>query len=944
MPRNPAALQRKFIPVAAALFICLWAPFLADAQQACPPVRIPSPDPRSNMFSDRQEMDVGDAIAEHVQREFLVIDDPDYTAYVHRIGQKLLDHAPPTELSIQFFLSDLPVANALSLPGGRVYVSRKLVAMARNEDELAGVLGHELGHVLTHQPVIKVSQLFRQVLGVTQPGSREEIFKHYADLQDSLVRKRKAFDRGGEEKQEQLIADQIGMQLVANSGYRVQAFGDIFDRISETKGKTGSWLSDLFGSTSSESKRLREIFKQAPALACAAPASSPSPEEFQKWRGSVVSYSGLGHQEQLQDVINRITLNPPLQSDLRRIRFSPDGRFLLAQNESTIFVLDAASFSSKFSIYAPGAYEASFTPDSQSVVFYNPALRVETWSVADETRVSANETVVTSGCVQSRLSPDGRFLACLNREYDLALYDTESNAQVFIKKHFYEPSMSDYFFLLLARILEEGNLELLHMRFSPDARFFVAHSSREESLAVSLGNFQQVALPGSLRKLLSRDFDFIGADKVVGVDPYDRKSSGVVKFPGGEPVLQVPLGAQSVESASNARYLLLRPIAGHPLGVMDLQSSQILIASEHTAGDVAGDSYVFERTDGDLGIINVDKRKMEPRHLKLPLGQLGELRAVGVSPDLRWLAISGKSRGAEWDLLHNQRVFYVRGFEGALVGPDGVADVDIQKFEKTERRMVRMDPATKTVTPGMDLEKAQGSQIGGIFLRTTHNGKENWKRRDMLFEALDARTGTVLWSRNFPKEAPTTVSRRKESLLVFSWPANSEGAKQEIRSNPALSQRWPKIEADSNDHFLEALEPRTGKILGATIVRTGKGSFAISSAEAAGNFLVAADSANRLHVISLETGEQKGLLFGGRPALSGESGLVSAENERGELSLYDLGTMSRRRQYVFTKPIIYVAFGADRRRMLVLTGDQNVYYINLPTAAAATPGSAAELH
>jgi hypothetical protein len=179
------------------------------------------------------------------------------------------------------------------------------------------------------------------------------------------------------------------------------------------------------------------------------------------------------------------------------------------------------------------------------------------------------------------------------------------------------------------------------------------------------------------------------------------------------------------------------------------------------------------------------------------------------------------------------------------------------------------------------------------------------------------------------------VSRRRESLLVFSWPANSDGAKEEIRNNPVFSERWRKIDADSNDYFLEALEPRTGKIVGATILRTGKGSFTLTSAEAAGKFLVAADSANRLHVISLDNGEQKGLLFGRRPALSGESALLGAENDRGELSLYDLNTMARRQQYFFTHPISYLAFGADQRRMLVLTGDQTVFFIKLPAAPAA---------
>ncbi len=258
----------------------------------------------------------------------------------------------------------------------------------------------------------------------------------------------------------------------------------------------------------------------------------------------------------------------------------------------------------------------------------------------------------------------------------------------------------------------------------------------------------------------------------------------------------------------------------------------------------------------------------------------------------------------------------------------------MQKFEKTERQLVHLDPATKTTIAGLNLEKAQGSQFGSVFLRTTRNSKESWKWRDVLYEALDARTGTMLWRRSFLKEAPSTVSRRKESLLVLSWPANSDGAKQEIRNNPVFAQRWPKIDADGNDYFLEVLEPRSGKILGATILRTGKGSFALTSAEATGKFLVAADSANRLHVISIERGEQTGLLFGRRPALSGDSALLSAENDRGELSLYDLQTLTRRQQNFFTHPITYVAFGADQRRMLVLTGDQTVSYLKLPTPAA----------
>ena len=931
-PESHCSLRRRPVVSTAALAVSfLFFPAFAAAQQACPPVHIVQPNPGSDIFTDRQEMDVGDAIAEQVQREFLVIDDEDYTGYVQRIGKRLLDHAPPTDLRIQFFLFDLPVANALSLPGGRVYVSRKLVAMTRTEDELADILGHELGHVLTHQPAVHVSQLFHDVLAVTVPGTREEIFKHYQDLQDNQVRKHKAFAHaGGEDKQEQLIADQIGMQLVANSGYRIQSFPEIFDRIAETKGKTGNWLTDFFGGTSNESRRLREILKQTPSLMCGNSVAAATASEFQKWQSSVVGYAGLGHKERLQGVLAKVSLNPPLRSDIHRIRYSPDGKFLLAQDEASIFVLDGETLTPKFTIYAPDAYDAAFSPDSQSIVFYNPSLRVEAWSVADEMRSSASEVVISRGCLQKLLSPDGRYIACYGNEFDLALYDVRDNAQVFQKRNFYEPGFGDLFLIFFARILGGNSIPILHIGFSPDGHYLVAHSPRDECLAINLDGFHALALPGSVKALLSREFAFIGSDKIVGVDPSNQKNSGIVRFPSGESVQKLKLGAQSLEAASNPRYLFLRPIQGYAVGVLDLNSEKFVLATDKPATDIYGDNYVRERIDGDIGVFKVNKEHDEGRRVKLPLGELGNLQAFSVSPDLHWLAISGKTRGAVWNLTNNQRLFYIRGFKGSVINNQGVADVDIQKFEKTNRHLVRLDTSTKYVAEEMDLDKTEGTQFGTVFLRSKRNGKNEWKWRDVLMEALDVHSGAVLWSRTFPKEAPETLSRRAGGLLVFSWPANSEGAKLEIRGNPALNQRWPKVDADSSDFFLEVLDPRSGKTLGAAMLRTGKGSFQVTSAEASGNFLVAADSSNRLHVISLESGEQKGVLFGRRPALSMVSPLLAAENERGQLSLYDLNSLGRREQYVFTKSIAYVDFAADNQRMLVLTGDQTVYFLTLP--------------
>ena len=905
----------------------------ASAQQACPPPVIGKPDARVDMFNDQQEMDLGDAIAEHMQRQFLVIDDPDLTGYVQRIGQRLLAQAPPSDLKVQIFLFDLPVANALTLPGGRVYISRKLIARTRSEDELASVIGHELGHVLTRQPAAHFTQLVREALGVSQPGSREEIFRNYELLQENIVRKRKAFVRSlGEEKEEQGVADQIGIQLIARAGYSPKAFGEFFDRLAETKGKTGNWFSDMFGATRPDSRRLREILRETPALAasCTAQPEKSSSAEFSKWQASVVSYIGLGHKEQVRGVFSKTTLNPPLQSDIRQVHFSPDGKYILAQNESTIFVMSREPFAPQFTIYAPDGYPANFTPDSQSIVFYTENLHVESWSVSDQVRTSANEVVITRGCIQTELSPNGKYLACYGEDFDLSLYDVVSGMQVFQKKNFYEPrTFGEFFRFFLAKLLGETNPHIVEIHFSPDERYLVAGAMEGTALALDLGSLQAVSLPGPVRALLSRRFAFIGPDKIVGVDVYNPKNSGIVRFPSGESVQKLELGDQRLDAATNNRYLLLRPIKDHPVGVVDLQTAKIMLATDKSSVDIFGDNYIRERVDGDLGMITISGQK-EVSRVKLPLGQLGHLRAFAVSPDLRWIAISEKSRGGVWDLLQGTRVFYVRGFNGAAVSPEGVVDADFGKFQETKRSMAHMEPASRRIDTGMEIGDQQVSQFGYVLLRTTHKGKDDWKPRNVVLDGLDVKTNAVLWTHAYPKEAPAVLSSRAEGNLVFSWPANSDGAKLEIKNDADLSARWPKLDAGNEDYFLEVVDPRTGKITGSAVVRSGKGAIRIRDAESSGDWLVVSDSTNRLLVYSLKTGAQTGILFGRRPVISAKSSLLTAENERGQLSLYELNTLARREQYVFTSPIAYSYFADDNRRLFVLTGNQTAYFIGLP--------------
>ena len=115
--------------------------------QGCPSLQAPPIDSSKLLFSPQQEQELGEIVRQHMESRFRVIEEGQVTGYLKRVGARVSQHLPDTGLHYEFLLYDQPEIQAFSMPGGRVYLSRKMVAYLHNEDELAGVLGHELEHL-----------------------------------------------------------------------------------------------------------------------------------------------------------------------------------------------------------------------------------------------------------------------------------------------------------------------------------------------------------------------------------------------------------------------------------------------------------------------------------------------------------------------------------------------------------------------------------------------------------------------------------------------------------------------------------------------------------------------------------------------------------------------------------------------------------------------------
>src|SRR6478609_9141498 len=104
-------------------------------------------------ISQQQEIQMGQEYAQQINAQLPIIQDPELNRYINVLGDSIARLTSRKDLDWQFFIVDAQEVNAFAVPGGFVYVNRGLIQRADQMDELAGVLGHEIGHVVRRHSV-----------------------------------------------------------------------------------------------------------------------------------------------------------------------------------------------------------------------------------------------------------------------------------------------------------------------------------------------------------------------------------------------------------------------------------------------------------------------------------------------------------------------------------------------------------------------------------------------------------------------------------------------------------------------------------------------------------------------------------------------------------------------------------------------------------------------
>lgn len=316
--------------------------------------------------------------------------------------------------------------------------------------------------------------------------------------------------------------------------------------------------------------------------------------------------------------------------DVRQVRFSPDGQYVLAQDDTRITVLSTNPLKVVVRIPAPDAHLANFTPDSKQIAFLvrpddGPA-HLDRWSVADRARIRSTELPLPA-CGTDLLSPDGRYLACDDLAWTLWVFDVISG-QMIVKEHLgfesielcsqgalnpaaeggYDPQVCGTRF---------GIAGSARLAFSSDSRFLMAapYATFDDGVAWDLSTNKRIKWKGHLW-LIPRwplSFAFAGPDRMVFA-PWKTSANAiaeVVAVPSGRRLTRLRLPKANLSPATDPAYVIVRPYGRYPVAAVQISTGRVITGSSK-ALDVLGSHYVTASLDGQVTLGVTSKELRDP--------------------------------------------------------------------------------------------------------------------------------------------------------------------------------------------------------------------------------------------------------------------------------------------------------------------------------------------
>lgn len=198
----------------------------------------------SQTLSDEQEHYLGRAVAAHILAKYPLLNNWKLTEYVNNIGNTLVlfSERPNTHGGYHFAILDTMEKNAFACPGGLILITKGLIMTAQNEDELAAVLAHEIGHI-SHRDGIASIQQSRMTGALTQTGLQAgsrlagghtgQILSFFSGSVEDVF---KTIVVKGYSRSQEMAADSAALLYLAKAGYEPSALKSILENMKKESG------------------------------------------------------------------------------------------------------------------------------------------------------------------------------------------------------------------------------------------------------------------------------------------------------------------------------------------------------------------------------------------------------------------------------------------------------------------------------------------------------------------------------------------------------------------------------------------------------------------------------------------------------------------------------------------------------------------------------------